>query len=344
MIDNLDIVIKSFNRQHAIDRIVRSWNVKYPDLSLIIVDDSTIDMDFSGLLYSNHRIIKTPKCDMGISFGRNFGALHCKKEFILFLEDDFVLTEETNLEKMLKLFQIDDKVGIVIGTTNAFNRRTPYHGGLISIQNGICYKICNDGIFNSFNSIKYKYCNLGVNFMIIKKAVLSDVSWDNNLKVAEHLDFYIQLKKSGWKALFTPDVIIEHHHYDTPDYSVYRFGMHAYYKELMWKKHNLYREVYILDGRVTDFWLKPDVSVKFDEFGKIIPLNKRLHNYLLIQSLEEDIHDANNIGLVIATGITSKYSPGTIISFKKSALQDILENSDGKMYYLVEQRCVKEVM
>jgi hypothetical protein len=61
------------------------------------------------------------------------------------------------------------------------------------------------------------------NFFLAKKELFNDIKWDNELRLVEHSDYFIRLKTTKWKVLFTPDIQIDHHNENnSKEYEEYR--------------------------------------------------------------------------------------------------------------------------
>lgn len=86
----------------------------YRPFEIIVIDDGTPDdtiMDavaaFPGVTY-----IKTPK-NLGLIGARNFGAAHCKGQFIVNLDDDSWLEEEDDLAKIADFMRSHPRCGVI---------------------------------------------------------------------------------------------------------------------------------------------------------------------------------------------------------------------------------------
>jgi len=87
LLNELTIVIKTFERYKTLARLLRSIRKYYPSVKIIIVDDSL----------HPKKIKDVQKIDMpynsGISAGRNEALKHVATKYTLFLDDDFVFLE-----------------------------------------------------------------------------------------------------------------------------------------------------------------------------------------------------------------------------------------------------------
>lgn len=285
--DQLDVIVKSFNRPHVLLRLVRSWNIYYPNIPLTICDDSTINMDFSDSAYKNHIIYKLPDEDMGISYGRNYGVAHTSKNFILFLDDDFIIHKETRLDILFELINMRSDIGIVGGVMGKRNTDATIQGGDIYLRNGICYKKCLEDKFETYCGYNFRFCTITDNFFLAKRDIFKIVAWDEKLKTAEHTDFFLQLANTSWKVVFTPEASVGHIHPPSDEISIYdkyRYDRYYYFKEIFWEKYSIKEERYVdSNENVSKLWLTSKVRVDFDNCGKIKPYSSKLKGFILAE-------------------------------------------------------------
>ena len=62
--------------------------------------------------------------------------------------------------------------------------------------------------------ITYEYSDIVLNFFLAKTEIFKDIQWDNNLPLVEHTDFYLRLKNTKWKVVYTQEVECEHNHFN----------------------------------------------------------------------------------------------------------------------------------
>ncbi len=303
--EKLDVVVKSFNRPHYVERLVKSWNVRWPGLPLTIVDDSLVKVYFDSPLYRSHRIVRLSP-DGGASYGRNQGVSVTKKPYILFLDDDFVIWEETDIENMFSLFSVCPDVGLVGGVSGRRRESCVCEGGLLEIRNGICSRI-GQGNKNmeSWNGIPYRFCDLTQQFIMADRRLFDDVKWDNTLKTSEHVDFFLAIKQTKWKVVFTPSSSVDHRHdLPSPNYFRYRYGRQGEYRRMVWEKWGLMEEVYEYDGVIQKRWITPDVRIDYDDSGNLRVINKRLHDCIIVESNSQGTAPEDKmIGTVISVGV-----------------------------------------
>jgi hypothetical protein len=80
---------------------------------------------------------------------------------------------------------------------------------------------------------------------MFKKELFKDIQWDNDLKLAEHSDFYLRLKNdTKWKVAFVDKVLAEHQ--TTPNNAIYikfrRIINNNLGIDIFYKKYNIKSE------------------------------------------------------------------------------------------------------
>ena len=83
MTANLTAIIKTFERPRALDRLIRSIRRDYPDLPIIVGDDS-----FHPYRRTDVEYLRLPP-DIGASAGRNAMLHRVQTPLFLQLDDDF---------------------------------------------------------------------------------------------------------------------------------------------------------------------------------------------------------------------------------------------------------------
>lgn len=204
--------IVTFRRPHHLRRLVESIYRYYPS-AIIHVADNGIQLPLENTeLYlrigldvgANHHILPF---DCGLSASRNY-LVDVTGGDLLILDDDFVFTDETDVELMMRILETDDEVGIVCGNADVVKPHN-FDGSPIS-SHALCFP--------------YSICDIADNFMLVRRAVFNDgVRWNPALKLREHRDFFEQVKATNWRVAFTPkSKVVNDRGTDSPEYHEYR--------------------------------------------------------------------------------------------------------------------------
>lgn len=217
--ENITAIITTFNRPQSLDKLVNSIIFYYPDLKIIIVDNGEKEPITK---YKNVDYYKIP-FDSGLSFSRNYGVERVKTKYVLLLDDDFEFTENTKPEKMLEVAEKGfDFVG---GNVEGLD----YHGILERDGETLRYVKGDRGELNG-----YKMFDLILNFFLARTDVLKNNKWNDELKLAEHTDFFLRLKGKA-KITYLDLVKIRHNHDRNADYDNYRLRGQKFMKLFMEK-------------------------------------------------------------------------------------------------------------
>jgi GT2 family glycosyltransferase len=84
-----------------------------------------------------------------------------------------------------------------------------------------------------------KDCDICRNFFLARIDTLAAVTWDEQLKLAEHEDFFWRYKQAGYKVRWTPDVVAEYVNSKPSEHVRYRNRIYTEFYRLLAKKYNL---------------------------------------------------------------------------------------------------------
>ena len=179
--EKVTLIAKTFERPKCVKRMIESVRKFYPDIRLIIVDDSKEpepldDCEYLILPY-----------DSGVSAGRNYALKHVETPYFVTLDDDFVFTEDTKLELWLDILEENPGLDLVAGMAGNLH----WAGG-ISTQGGVFSLTSGPvGELNGFNL----YDIVVQFFMARLDKVLAFGAWDEDYKTGvEHRDFFFRAK------------------------------------------------------------------------------------------------------------------------------------------------------
>ncbi|HOP47868.1 MAG TPA: glycosyltransferase [Desulfobacteraceae bacterium] len=229
----LAIMIKTFMRSDCLTKCIQSIESHVKDIPyrIYIADDGNIDSGKSELYDTlekkGHFILKLP-FDIGASAGRNALIPHIQEKYLLRLDDDFLFTTETHIDKMIYILDHVDNIGAISDLERQLTDGKGINAGSIqSSGQGFLrfyvgtlikeYIDLSQIKYDYINSIRYCKCEFARNFLLIRRSMLEEIKWDEELKIqGEHVDFMMQIKNHPyWQLAFTPDSI--HSHAGPPD-------------------------------------------------------------------------------------------------------------------------------
>ncbi|MBD0381568.1 glycosyltransferase family 2 protein [Paenibacillus sedimenti] len=221
-------IIKTFERPHCVDLLIRSIRKYYPTLPIIVADDSeqpTIrnDVEFHAL-----------PMDSGVSMGRNYLVKQVKTPYVLLLDDDFYFIRETKIEELLRVLE-NTNIDIVAGRCLE-ERGVRSSQGTFSLEKGVLY--INTKSYEK--EFKVKLYDIVTNFFLARTKSLLQCTWDERFKTGgEHLDFFLN-HKGKLKVAMHPKIFIYHFNdMSIEKYNHYRNRDKEKYDPIFRKKHSI---------------------------------------------------------------------------------------------------------
>lgn len=218
MKDKVTLIVKTFERPKCVDKLVYSIKIKYPNLRIIVSDDSEKSDQISGV---DH--LRMPY-DSGASAGRNFALSKVDTPYVVTLDDDFVFNNRTNLEQWLNILEttnFDLIGGNVDGHPN-------YHASLHIENNALVFKPESVGHINGFF-----LWNIVLQFWMGRTDKIKEIGgWDDEFKTVDHIIFFAR-SIGKIKIGHSTKVCVGHTPIQNPDYYIHRNGRMQQYLRLL---------------------------------------------------------------------------------------------------------------
>ncbi|XP_002733024.1 beta-1,4 N-acetylgalactosaminyltransferase 1-like [Saccoglossus kowalevskii] len=186
------VVCKTFERYEAARKMITSVREFYPNITIIIADDSEVP---EALVYPNvfHYIMPFAT---GWFAGRNLVLSQVRTKYFVWIDDDFIFTENTRLELMLeKLENPVLKIDLVSGMIDSDPRKGP----IAKTYNNIHIRsLSNEGYCLQRKSGAYPLagapgCRLAdevINFFMAKTLSARSIGFDPHLARFGHHEFF----------------------------------------------------------------------------------------------------------------------------------------------------------
>lgn len=219
MKNKVTLIIKTFERPQCVDRLIYSIKMLYPDLHIIVTDDSRENHTINGVEY-----IRMPY-DSGVSAGRNLALSKVQTPYVVTLDDDFIFNDLTNLERWLEILE-NTNLDIIGGNVDGHPN---YHASLHIIDNALVFKPTSIGTEDEFS-----LWNIVLQFWMGKTDSIRKIGgWDKEFKTVDHIIFFAR-SIGDIKVGHCPDVGIGHMPIQDQKYYQHRNGrMQKYLKLLM---------------------------------------------------------------------------------------------------------------
>lgn len=141
----------------------------------------------------------------------NLGAEMSRSKYILFLNDDISIIKDTWLRDMISIIEKEDNIGAV-GCKLMYPGGSIQHAGVRLIESGIAENITDE----NGDRPKEVVAVTGA-CMLVKKIFFDAIGgFDENLFVDYgDVDLCLRFKKSGYKVMYAPDIILIHKESET---------------------------------------------------------------------------------------------------------------------------------
>ncbi|XP_077583152.1 beta-1,4 N-acetylgalactosaminyltransferase 1 [Stigmatopora nigra] len=202
------IATKTFLRYDKLQNMIDSVRKYYPTITIIIADDSENPRSITEP-FIEHYIMPFGK---GWFAGRNLAISQVTTKYVLWVDDDFIFTSKTKLEKLVDVLErttldlVGGAVQEVTGYTNAYRQTIAIEPGE---EDGDCLHL-RRGFHHVIQGFPNCVVTDGViNFFLARTDKIQQVGFDPRFNRVAHLEFFID----GLGMLHVgscDDVIVDH--------------------------------------------------------------------------------------------------------------------------------------
>lgn len=233
MKNRIAIIVTTMLRDDLLLKAIKSMKAHLPENAIILIgDQGNQNIDVAKItLYENmncYYYVLPFNC--GLSKARNYLVEQAHNqgcEYCIIASDSMIFNEKTEfIDTLIPLMEAPSSYSL-IGCH--LNGAQIYWVGWLTLIPGKCFELdfidrsqTSPGRLNLFD------CSSCHNFFIATTKSLIDVKWDDNLKLAEHEDFFYRYTQAGYKCAWTPDV--------SCDYFKTRYGQHAAIRQQNWNE------------------------------------------------------------------------------------------------------------
>ncbi|XP_026776695.3 beta-1,4 N-acetylgalactosaminyltransferase 1 [Pangasianodon hypophthalmus] len=184
------IATKTFLRYDKLQDLIDSIRQFYPTVTIVIADDSEHPKPVTGP-YIEHYIMPFKK---GWFAGRNLAVSQVTTKYVLWVDDDFIFTSNTKLEKMVDVLE-HTSLDLVGGAVREVTGYTATYRHTISTEkgeeDGDCLHI-RRGFYHGLEG--FPNCvvtDAVINFFMARTDKVRQVGFDPRLARVAHLEFFI---------------------------------------------------------------------------------------------------------------------------------------------------------
>jgi hypothetical protein len=204
-LSRLTAIVHTHGRQQSTERLINSAAWLYPQLKVLVADDSRQPKAMAGA-----EPVKMP-VDSGVSACRNALLARVRTPYILLLTDDLELNRSSQIEKLLEAAaggQCDIAAGELIACRRRlglFTKREPMpgHGTLEVTADSVTVSAgCRAGVGGVHG------CDVAHNFFVARTDKIRAMGgWDPQLLVDERLEFFVRARRFGVKVAVCPESV-----------------------------------------------------------------------------------------------------------------------------------------
>lgn len=189
------VIVKTFERPDLLDRLLVSVRRFYPDVPVLVADDSLKPVDHPLAT----RTFRMPH-DSGLPAGRNLLLREVDTPYLVTCDDDFVFRADTRLEMLTAVLDADPAIDLVAGHADDGNRAWRVWDGRKPEERHGCLLV--DYVRNFFAARTDSIMDLG--------------GWSEATKIGgEHEDFFRRAKAAGMVVAWHPAVKVGHYRKST---------------------------------------------------------------------------------------------------------------------------------
>jgi GT2 family glycosyltransferase len=210
----LTAVVRNFERPKSLRRLVRSVRRSYPQLRLLVADDSSEPRPVKGVDW-----LQLPS-DSGRAACQNALLARVRTPYFLLLDNSAELHRGTRVEQLLQLL-VDDKLDVAAGELVACRRRLLlFSRRRLQSEHGLC-ELARDQLSLTrgvrSHGEGFSWCDLVGNFYVARTNKVRTLGgWDPELRDDEREEFFVRAQRHGLRVGLAPEVTIWHWH-ETPE-------------------------------------------------------------------------------------------------------------------------------
>ena len=229
-------MIKTLLRPNCLQALLNSLRVHYPAADVVVTDDTpdpaVAEINRGYCQFADAEYIRLPE-EVGASYAYNLMLDHIQSPYVVYLDDDFIVTPQTEL--LFWLPWLDAGIFDVLGGFVYNDKTEHWHKNFIGnlrITEGVLHldRFPVDRLGDVAG------VDIFPNFFIARREA---IRWDADLKVCRHEDFFLRCKQRELKVGICKHVSILHRPERNPEYMAFRSDRFEQYKELFLKKWNL---------------------------------------------------------------------------------------------------------
>ncbi|WP_413431580.1 glycosyltransferase family 2 protein [Crateriforma spongiae] len=232
-LSEITFCIKTIHRPWSCHRLVESLRKHFNDPKITVVDDGKPERRFVAKYpdtAAHCKVIHTEKPDVGVGVGRNLAVDAVNTKYMFLLDDDHVVTENLNFDRVQKRFvELDiDILGVRQGSGGRPTMLSKLmNGKRIWMHRG-----------ETRRRGHVAWCDMSSNAFLARTETIRTLRWDEAIKTFEHWEFFYRAKLTNLQVAVAGDCFIKHAHVESADYRALR--KRARFRSMGLRKHGFH--------------------------------------------------------------------------------------------------------
>ncbi len=206
----ISVIIPTLNAEKHIQNILKSLKEQSIPSEIIVIDSSSTDNIIKIAESYGAEMIKIKREDFDHGGTRNLAVSHARGDILIFLTQDVLPVDEYALERLVKPFYSDEKIGAAYGRQLPRPNATPIeaHARLFNYTPVGQIKTLND-----VTKLGIKTAFISNSFAAYRRSALMDVGgFPSNTILSE--DTYVTTKMllNGWNVAYCAEATVYHSH------------------------------------------------------------------------------------------------------------------------------------
>jgi GT2 family glycosyltransferase len=207
--------------QHTIECLESFENQTFKDFEVLVVDNGSTAEDFSKLkkgiagIKRCKIILKRLEKNSGITGGMNFGYRFLKGDYIIFMNNDMIVTK-TFLKEMLAPFERHENVGAVVPKVKFWDNgptgEVQFSGGKLTFYGTLINKGMEKYGSRVYNNEDEVECATAACFLVSRHTLdeIGEVFPQFYSVYFEDIDLSWRVKSAGFKIIYAPRSVVYH--------------------------------------------------------------------------------------------------------------------------------------
>ena len=232
-LSDITFCIKTIHRPWSCHRLVESLCKHIADPKIIVVDDGHPDRRFLPAYpetAAKCQVIQLARVDVGVGVGRNIAVDSVRTEHMFLLDDDHVITENLNLDRLRDRF--DENEIDILGVRQGSGGRPTMLSKLMNGQRIWIHR--GETRRNGYVA----WCDMSSNAFLARTETIRTLGWDEEIKTFEHWEFFYRAKLAQLQVAVAGDCFVKHAHVESEDYR--RLRKRAKYRSMGLRKHGFH--------------------------------------------------------------------------------------------------------